>query len=389
VAVTDLKWEAGFGSTMLDGSPTWTDISAYVRQASTWRGRHSVDGRFATGTGRLVLDNRDGRFNPENTAGAYSPNVQIGTPIRATITVTPTTYPIFYGSARAWPPAYPKTGDSYVTVPLVDGFYNLNLEDLHGETYAAQTTNARLAAVLDDVSWPAGLRDLDTGLATVQATSVGDPGDGGEHPGLAHLFDVAEAEAGVLFMSRDGKVTFRNRVANSGAVASFSFTDAEMQALTVAYDDDYLFNDFRIAREDGAQVTFVNTASVATHGRRVLTRDVMPMGNDAEVLNVAEWLAEVFGIQRLRVEGLTLKMYAGASYLADVLSLELRDYINVTHVPPGGDTIDQDCAVEAIQHEWMPGDWTTYLSVTPLTEFELQEYWILGTSQLGTETRVA
>jgi hypothetical protein len=396
VAVTDLKWEFAPGFTMLDGSPTWVNLSTgnpagggFVRQASIWRGRRSVDGRFATAIGSTTLDNRDGRFNPENTAGAYSPDVQIGTPFRATILIGPTTYPIFYGSARAWPPAYPKTQDSYVTVPLVDGFYNLNLEDLAGESYPEQDSAARIGAVLDDVSWPAGLRDLDTALANVQAKVFASPNTGGDWSALAHLLDVAEAEAGVLFMSRDGKVTFRNRVANSGAVPSATFTDANMQALTLSYDDDHLFNRIRISREDGAQIEVANTS---IPGRRYLTRDVMPMSNDAEALSNAEWLAELFGEQRLRVEGLTLKMYAGVSHLEDVLGLELRDYINVTHVPTAGDTIDQDCAVEAIRHDWVPGQWTTTLSVAPLATIETQDYWQLGVagkSELGVTTRLA
>jgi hypothetical protein len=385
MALTDVTVEAGFGSTMLTASPTWTDISAYVRRASTTRGRVSLAGRFTTGTGSLTLDNRDGRFNPDNTAGAYFPNVRIGTPIRIREGATP----IFYGSARKWPPAYPKTQDSFVTVSLVDGFYNLNLEDLHGETYPAQSTTGRLGAVLDDISWPAGLRDFDTALATVQATSFAAPEDGGEQPALPHLLDVAEAEVGVLYMAADGKVTFRNRVAHSGATPTETFTDSEMSEITASYDDDFFFNDIRIAREDGAQIQIVNATSVSTHGRRVLTRDVMPMGNDNEALNSGEWLADIFGEQRLRIDSVKFKMYDTAPFYTDVLGLELRDYVNITHVPPGGDTIDQDCAVEQIRHVMVPGDWTTFLSVAPLSEFELQDYWILGTSLLGTDTRLA
>jgi hypothetical protein len=388
MALTDVIVEAGFGSSMFDASPTWTDISPYVRRASTTRGRVSLAGRFSTGTGELVLDNRDGRFNPDNTAGAYFPNVRIGTPIRIREGATP----IFYGSARKWPPAYPKTQDSYVSVSLVDGFYNLNLEDLHGKSYPAQTTTERLAAVLDDISWPAALRDLDFPVATVQATEFAAPADGGEQPALPHLLDVAEAEVGVLYMSADGKVTFRNRIAHSGATASEFFTDSEMSEIVTSYDDDFFFNDIRVAREDGAQIQVVNATSVSTHGRRVLTRDVMPMGNDSEAQTVGEWLADIFGEQRLRIDSVKFKMHDAAPFYTNVLGLELRDYVNVTHIPPGGDTIDQDCAVEQIRHDMIPGDWTTFLSVAPLSELETQVYWqlgVAGASELGETTRLA
>jgi hypothetical protein len=384
MAVTDLVVEVGFGSTMFDATPVWTDISPFVRNGSLQRGRTSIDGRFGAGTVDLTLDNRDGRFNPENTAGVYSPNVQIGVPVR--ITESTTSEPIFYGSVRAWPPAYPKSGDSFVTVPLVDAFYHLNLEDLHGNSYPAQSTDERIGAVLDDISWPAGLRSLDIGVASVQSLDFAQPADGGEHPALAHLHDVAESEVGVLFMSRDGNVVFRNRVANSGATASVNLTAAEMSELTLQYNDDYLFNVIRIAREDGVQI---EVDASGGNPKRVLTRDVMPMGNDAEALNVAEWLADIFGSQRLRIEGLKLKMYDGAPYFFDVLALELRVFVNVTFTPEEGDVINQDCAVEGIRHEWVPGDWTTYLTVAPLSELETQDYWILGTSELGVSTRLA
>jgi hypothetical protein len=270
-----------------------------------------------------------------------------------------------------------------VTVPLADGFYSLNLEDLAAESYVAQSTSDRITAVLDDIAWPAALRDIDTGIASVQAVDFAQPGDGGEQPALQHLLDVAEAEVGTLFMSADGKVTFRNRIANSGAVAVYSFTDADMSALTLQYNDDFLFNDIRIAREDGAQVTVVDTASVAAHGRRVLTRDVMPMGNDAEVESVGTWLGFLFGSQRLRVDSLTVKPLKGdGSLLPDILDLELRDPVNVNHVPPGGDTIDQFCAVEGIAHTWTPGDWTTILSVVPFTAAETADFFILDSSLL-------
>jgi len=392
VAEVTVTVEAAFGSTMLDGSPTWTDISAYVRSGSITRGRTSIDGRFETGTASVKLDNPDGRFTPDNTSGAYYPDVKIGVPVRIVAEVGASTYPLFYGSVRSWPPVIPTGNvESTVTIPLADGFYNLNREDLAGESYAADSTDGRIGAVLDDISWPAGLRDLDTGIGSVQATDFAQPETGGEQPALAHLLDVAEAEAGALFMGPDGKVVFLNRVAQSGVTPSVTYDGVDdYSAIDFAYDDSVLFNDIRVAREDGAQVTYVNQTSVDAHGRRVLTRDVMPMGNDGEVLNVAEWLSALFGNQRLRITGLKFKPLKDTTLLEQVLGFDLRDSVTVQHDPPGGGTdLDVDCAIEQIRHSWSPGDWTTEWSVVPLTTIETQGYWILGTSELGTSTRLA
>lgn len=385
--MASVKVEAAFGSTMFSTSPSWTDVSDYVRPGvASRRGRPSAVGRFTTGTASVLLDNRDGRFNPDNTAGTHYPDVTIGTPIRITVEDgTSTSYPVFYGSAREWSPDYPKSGDSTVLVPLADGFYDLNLEDLGQASFPAQRTDQRITAVLDEVGWPAAQRDLDEGVATVQAVDFAQPGDGGPQPALNHLLDVAESEVGTLFMSADGKVTFRNRVAMSGASPAVTFTSAEMSGLTVAYNDDYWWNVIQVAREDGLQVEYDASSGAP---RRVLTRDVMPMGNDAEALNVAQWLAAMFGTQRLRVSSLVLKPL-GAAGVGDVFGLELRSMVTVQHTPPGGDALNQACSVEEIHQAFRKGEWVTTLSVAPLATVESQSYWILGTSELGVSTRLA
>lgn len=382
--------EAAFGSSMLDASPTWTDISAYFRSGSTSRGRASVDQRFESGTASLVLDNRDGRFTADNPSSPYYPNVKIGVPIRITAEWDSTTYPVFLGSVRSWPPHYPTGNiESTVTIPLADGFYNLNLEDLAGESYDRQDTDERITSVLDYIGWPAALRDIDAGVATVQATDVAQPNDGGEQPALAHLLDVAESEVGVLFMGRDGKVVFRNRVAMSEITSEATFDGTDYQEIQLKYDDSILFNDIRVAREDGIQVTYVNATSVTAHGRRVLTRDVMPMSNDPEVLNVAEWLSTLFGQQRLRIEGLKFKPLKDSTLMTNMLDLDLRDAVTIEMTPPGVDALSQLSAIEHIRHEIRPQDWTTTWSVIPLTDLEQMQFWILGTHQLDTTTRLA
>lgn len=383
--------EADFaGGTMFTGSPTWTNITAYTKRITTTRGRPSIEGRFQTGTASVLLDNTDGRFSPNNASGAYSPNVKLGLPIRIRATWSSTTYPVFYGSVRSWPPK--KEGPTYTTVdvPLADAFYTLNLEDLAAESYALQDTDTRIGAVLDAIGFPAGLRDLDTALAQVQAVDFAQPNDGGEQPALLHLQDVAEAEAGVLFVARDGKVTFRNRVQHAGATipSAVAFDGDDFDTITLSNNDEFTWNVFRVAREDGAQVEYDASSGAP---RRVLTRDVMPMATDAQVRNVAEWLHGVFGgEQRERIEDLHFhSLKRDGALLTDLLGLELRDLIRVQHTPTGGDAVDETVAVEMISHTITAKDWQTTLGLAPLASAETADYWILGTSLLGTETVLA
>lgn len=379
-----VKVEAGFGSTMLTASPSWTDISSYFRFGNTVRGRPSVDQRFETGTASIRLRNSDGRFTRNNSSSPYSPNVKLGTPIRITATIDgdATVIPLFYGEARGWLPEYfPGAEYAELTVPIADGFYMLNQEDLAGRSYELQRTDERIEAVLDDSGWPEGLRDLDVGLAKVQPTSFALPNDGGEQSALAHLLDVTEAEAGVLYMGRDGKVVFRNRVslASATSVATYDGTD-DYTDIAPKDDDDVYYNVIRIAREDGAQVEYDGSGS---DPRRVLTRDVMPMATDSDALNVAQWLYGLFGENRQRIDGLRFKPRRDADLLSEIIRLDLRDVITVQFDPPGaGDTFNEECVVEHIRHEFAAKDWTTVLAVAPVSAVEAGPFFQLDVSQL-------
>lgn len=78
--------EAAFGSGPFDTDPTWTDISAFVQQFSTQRGRqHEL---MATEAGRLTLtlNNRDARFNTWNTSSPYAGGLLPLTPVKVTAT---------------------------------------------------------------------------------------------------------------------------------------------------------------------------------------------------------------------------------------------------------------------------------------------------------------
>lgn len=65
-------------------------------------------------------------------------------------------------------------------------------------------SGARIAAILDAVGWQAALRSLDTGQRVIQAADYENAG------ARSVLQEIAASEGGVLFMSRDGKVTFHD-----------------------------------------------------------------------------------------------------------------------------------------------------------------------------------
>jgi hypothetical protein len=81
--VTQIAWDSGY--TTPAASRTWTDLTAYVEAQdgiSIERGRQDQFSNVQASKCSVTFDNRDGRFTPENAAGAYYPNVKKGRPLR-------------------------------------------------------------------------------------------------------------------------------------------------------------------------------------------------------------------------------------------------------------------------------------------------------------------
>ena len=57
-------------------TPTWTDVSAYLKSFSTRRGRQNELDRFEAGSAEILLDNADRRFDPTYTSGAFYGNIK-------------------------------------------------------------------------------------------------------------------------------------------------------------------------------------------------------------------------------------------------------------------------------------------------------------------------
>lgn len=102
-------------------SPTWTDVTAYVRELSTSRGVLDDWTWQADGQATVTLSNRDRRFDPFYTAGPYYGKLLPRRQIRIRATSGGTTYDVFRGFISNWPPQWTDAGyDSTVTLNCFD-----------------------------------------------------------------------------------------------------------------------------------------------------------------------------------------------------------------------------------------------------------------------------
>ena len=121
MAYPTTKIEIAFADGPYVVSPTWTNVTTYVRDINIRRGRTTPSEAFPSGSAQLTLDNRDGRFTPWNTSGAYYGNLVPRRQIQITADAGAGYVAVFRGFVSAWPVDYTEAGkDSTVTISCFD-----------------------------------------------------------------------------------------------------------------------------------------------------------------------------------------------------------------------------------------------------------------------------
>lgn len=381
----------GLGSGPLVSSPSWTDVSAFSKGFTTERGRSSILDQFAAGTGTVLLENLDGRFDPINASSPYSPNLKIGTQIRIQVVHSAVTYTLFRGMVDAFPITYSNSGQySELELPFTDWTPILAGFNLDGTTYTEQDTGARITEILDDVGYPAGLRSIADGVAMVAAGTLEDI------TAADHIAEVVAVEGGTFFIAADGTATFQNRVASSSlsSTATFGTGGGEIvyEDIQRSYDRNLLYNKAQALRPGGIVQSASDATSITNHGPITLPQINAPFQDDNAALNIAEWQVGRLKDTVNRITSLSMDPDVSAStYWPVAAGTELREGVTVKFSPPGGGTaINQLSSVEGVSHSVDDQEmWLTTFQVWPLSTFETQGYWILGTSALNTTARLA
>lgn len=124
--------ELGLAANAMDPitSIVWTDISDYVFECDSSRGRNHELGRVNAGQFSCVVDNQDGRFDPSNTTGPYYPNLKPMKWIRWTTIYSSTVKRIFTGHVDDYKIKRIGNNRSEVVITATDAFKKMNLQIL-------------------------------------------------------------------------------------------------------------------------------------------------------------------------------------------------------------------------------------------------------------------
>lgn len=220
-------------------------------------------------------------------------------------------------------------------------------------------SDIRVGSTLDTLAWPSTLRDVPRG-AVEKAARV----DGSLAPSsvLSHLHDVAEAEDGKLYVSRDGLVTFRPRSRRPAPIA-LTLGEAE----TPYEAPPAMSLDFQ-QRVDQVTVKLANGFQYdwpSAPGLRKLALSPSAMwnvGGRARDRAYAKWLQ--YNTAILMADRAVLHLSVLSDYdRSAVLGCELFVGVEIKRRSPDGRTWDVRAILDGISHTFSPDDWRTTLDL--------------------------
>lgn len=341
------------------------DVSDVTRSVSVNRGRSRTLERFTAGVASVVLDNRDRTFDPLNTASPYYGSI---TP-RRMVRVSDGDDVIYTGNVEEWSWGYDLGGDATATMQAVDGLALLANAVLTPGTATSQKTGARVTAILDDLDWSTGMRDIATGAATLDADVVGE-----DTNALAYLSKVADiSEPGAFFMSKAGAAAFRDRTdlqnfPDSGV--QFGGTGIPFSAYEASAQTTELKNKVVVSWYGGSAIageaTSNDAVSQAAYGVFDYKADTL-LDDSTQAEYLASWLVGKFGTPQYWIDRITVTLdWLTAAQRSDVLGVELADPVLVEFQPPGGGSvISQYLVVDRIEHQATPARHDVTFTMSP------------------------
>ena len=353
---------------LADSTAVIVDVSDQINYIQTSRGRNALVDQFQTGQLTLRIVDQNGDFNPTNPTGPY---VGLLTPmkkVQISATYGATTYSLFSGFITSYVNTQPKdaTEVAYTTIQAVDAFrlaQNAQISTVTGAS-AGDLSGTRINQILDQIDWPATMRDVDAGLTTMQA----DPGTA--RTSLDAMTTVATSEYGALYVNTDGEFVFQDRAVTAGSIGG-TVTTFNDDGTGISYanamwklDDNLIFNSAQVSRAGGSPQTAINQASIDKYFIHSYNLQDLLMQTDAVALDYAQAYVASRAETQVRCDGIELDLYT-ANYNSGIiaaLELDFFDPIRIVTTQPGGSTLDNTLQIFGVATTITPNSFRVFFT---------------------------
>jgi len=351
-----------------DSAAIIVDVSNQINLIQTSRGRNALVDQFQTGTLNLRIVDQNGDFNPTNPLSPYSPYLTPMKKVQITATYSGTTYSLFSGFITSYVNTQPKdaTEVAYTTIQAVDAFrlaQNAQISTVTG-AISGDLSGTRVNQILDEIDWPATMRDIDAGLTTMQA----DPGTA--RTSLDAMITVATSEYGALYVNADGEFVFQDRAVTAGSIGG-TVTTFNDDGTGIPYananwklDDDLIFNSAQISRIGGTPQTAINQPSIDKYFIHSYNLQNLLMQTDAVALDYAQAYVASRAETSVRCDGIELDLYTDNynTGIIAALSLDFFDPIRVVTTQPGGSTLDKTLQIFGVANTITPNSFRVFFT---------------------------
>jgi hypothetical protein len=342
------------------GGERYFDITDRLVTTQVRRGKSQALDRIDAGVVSITVDNSDRTFDPLYQDGPYFGQL---IPRRA-VRVSSNGLPVFVGFIDDFDIQYEPGVQSVVRIDASDALSVLTNSGLEEFTPDSELSGARINTVLDrpEVDWPAELRDIDAGNSLMLDADVAE-GTGT----LQYLQLVANSEFGTLFLSKDGKITFRERnsvpntpdIVFSDEITAGVYTGIQFADVNIVYGSENLYNRISLSNADiFPEEAFADDAtSQAVYGPRTLSQSGLLIQEPEQLQFLADFFLARYKEPQYRFETVTVVLDTLTTVNQDkVLDLEIGDIVLVrfepSDIPPA---IEQYCRIIGINHDWTPG----------------------------------
>jgi hypothetical protein len=342
------------------GGERYFDITDRLVTAQVRRGKSQALDRIDAGVVSVTVDNSDREFDPLYENGPY-----FGQLIpRRSVRVSSNGLPVFVGFIDDFDIQYEPGVQSVVRIEASDALSVLTNSGLEEFTPDSELSGARINTVLDrpEVDWPAELRDIDLGNSLMLDADVAE-GTGT----LTYLQLVSNSEFGTLFLSKDGKITFRERnsvpnipdIVFSDEVVAGVYTGIQFADVNIVYGSENLYNRITLENADifPEQAFAEDATSQAIYGPRTLSQSGLLIQDPAQLQFLADFFLARYKEPQYRFETVTVVLDTLSTVNQNkVLDLEIGDIVEVhfkpSNIPPA---IEQYCRIIGVNHDWTPG----------------------------------
>lgn len=377
-ALLDLSSGVTFNETSAD----CYDISDIVITANTRRGRSRELDKIEAGYAVITIIDENGDFNPDNDASPYYGKLKPGNKIRL--------YPNYNDGTGSF--RYPDIFTGYVfnygtrfsmgvnqanqiTIEAYDAFKIFNSVSITEVTNSTtgDSSDERIGQILDEISWPAGLRTFET-----SALSLADD-QGDLRTVLDAIRQVEDTEVGLVFVDGSGKVEFKNRTtANSQPDydSAYKFSDDGTETsyndLRLTQNDDVLINRVTVKSfNNSTEVTVFDSTSETTYFSRSAERGNVLLTSTTDLTSVANQLLANYKDSSLQIERIILNLSEYEQIDRVIAGL----YFDIFEIPvwikktlPGNTSITRLGYLQGVNHDITSNTWLV-TGFTGITSF--------------------